>query len=136
MKHFDTLRIHTILVIILLISSLISYRLFILSYLKHSIYSKTAEAQNGNVSDALVRGTVYIQDPKYGTDSLYVVATNKKFPTIYALPAKIKDDQADSLADSLAQILSLDKNNLVNSLKTGSGTKMLARKVSDEQVSK
>ena len=62
MKRYDNLRINVFFGLVLLLSGLILYRLFVLSVLKNSFYSLTAEAQNENVANILARGNIYVKD--------------------------------------------------------------------------
>ena len=117
-------------------ASVIAWRLFILSYVRHTLYSQTAQAQSQNISNILIRGNIFIQDPKAtGTvvDQRYLVATNKKFPLVYATPATLTDPAG--AATQLASILHIDSATLQTSLQGGStSAKILARKLTDDQV--
>ncbi len=134
-KH-DFPRIKIFFACIVVAASLIGWRLFVLSYLRHTLYTQTAQAQNQNISNILIRGNIFIQDPKAaGTtaDQRYLVATNKKFPLLYAIPAKVTDPAAATT--QLLGALTLDRANLQTTLSSGStSTKILARKISTEQA--
>ncbi|MBP9822306.1 MAG: penicillin-binding protein 2 [Candidatus Pacebacteria bacterium] len=134
-KH-DSTRIKIFFGCIVVAASLIGWRLFVLSYMRHTLYSQTAQAQNQNISNILIRGNIFIQDPKATgtiTDQRYLVATNKKFPLVYATPANLVDPA--SVATQLAGILKLDQDNLKKTLGSGSSSaKILARKISTEQA--
>ncbi|HVZ11288.1 MAG TPA: penicillin-binding protein 2 [Candidatus Paceibacterota bacterium] len=76
----DSTRIYIVFGCVLAAATLIAWRLFTLSYVNHTIYAQTAEAQNENISNIFVRGNIYLQDPTSSDDShWYLVATNKKF---------------------------------------------------------
>src|ERR1035437_190027 len=90
MKQTDTLRVKIVFGCVVAAASLIGWRLFVLSYLRHTLYSQTAQAQNQNITNILIRGNIFVQDPKAtGTtvDQRYLVATNKKFPLVDATPS-------------------------------------------------
>jgi cell division protein FtsI/penicillin-binding protein 2 len=134
-KH-DSLRIKIVFGCVLVVASIIGWRLFILSYVRHTLYSQTAQAQNQNINNVLIRGNILVQDPK-ATGSVaerrYLVATNKKFPLVYATPASVIDSVAT--ANQLAEILKIDKSALQTSLSSGStAPKIIARKITTEQV--
>ena len=131
MSKSDNLRINLVFIFIVLFAGLIGYRLFTLSFLKHGLYSKTAEAQRDHVSNILARGNIYLQP------DLFMAATNKKFPFVYIVPSEVDNQQGDYVGDQLSQILNLDKNvilNLINS--RSSSTKVLARQLLNDQVEK
>ncbi len=129
------MRIKIVFGCVLLVASVITWRLFVLSYIRHTLYAKTSQAQSENISNVLIRGNVFVQDPKAsGTevDQRYLVATIKKFPLAYIVSASVTDPLA---ALQLASILNIDEATLRTTLesKTAS-TKILARKISPEQV--
>ena len=86
MKH-DNFRINIFFVFVLIVSILILYRLFILSYIRHSVYSRTATAQRDNIVNVLARGNIYMNDPT--SNNLFLAASNKKFPLAYVVPIKV-----------------------------------------------
>jgi len=133
----DNLRVKIVFGCVVFVASIVGYRLFVLSYLRHTLYSQTAQAQNQNISNVLVRGNIFIQDPKATSTSLeqqrYLVATNKKFPLLYATPATLIDPLATAI--QLAQILNIDQSTLQNQLESGSSsTRILARKITVAQA--
>ncbi len=134
-KH-DSLRIKIVFGCVVAAASLIGWRLFVLSYLRHTLYTQTAQAQNQNISNILIRGNIFVQDPKAaGTadDQRYLVATNKKFPLVYATPATLIDPATTS--SQLAGILQIDQPTLQAALDSGStASKIIARKITTAQV--
>lgn len=132
----DTLRVKIVFGCVVLAASLIGWRLFVLSYLRHTLYSQTAQAQNQNITNILIRGNIFIQDPKAtGTtvDQRYLVATNKKFPLVYATPSVLTDPS--TTATQLAGILKIDQPTLQTVLSSGStASKILARKITIDQA--
>lgn len=135
MRHPDSLRIKIVFGCVVAVASLVTWRLFILSYVRHTLYVKTAEAQNENIANVLIRGNIFIQDPKAsGTagGQRYLVATNKKFPLAYVVPKSVTDIDA---ASRIAAILKIDPSSLRSTLESKtSSTKILARKITTEQV--
>lgn len=136
MKQSDTLRVKIVFGCVIVAASLIAWRLFVLSYIRHTLYTQTAQAQNQNISNILIRGNIFVQDPKATgmiTDQRYLVATNKKFPVVYATPDNLTDPSV--AASQLAGILNIDQSTLQMSLSSGStAPKILARKITTDQV--
>ena len=134
-KH-DSLRIKIVFGCVVAVAGLIGWRLFVLAYIRHTLYAQTAQAQNQNISNILIRGNIFIQDPKAtGTvaEQRYLVATNKKFPLVYATPATLSDPSGT--ASQLAGVLNIDQTVLQTSLGTGStASKILARKITPAQA--
>src|SRR3989338_8012396 len=85
-KH-DNVRINIFFVLVLIVSGLILYRLFVLSYIRHSVYSRTATAQKENITNILARGNIYLRDS--ASNGLFLAATNNKFPLAYVVPSKV-----------------------------------------------
>src|SRR3989338_273833 len=131
MKLSDNLRINAFLAVIFLVSSLIIYRLFILSFVRHSSYSLTAQAQNENISNILARGNIYLRD---GQD-LFLSATNRKFPLAYIIPSDIDPDLSSEIAEGLSQILGINTDEILEKIRSGSKSlRVISRRLSDEQV--
>lgn len=142
MKRHDNLRINIFFVFVLLISSLILYRLFVLCYLKHDYYSQAAKAQNENISNILARGSIYFEDPQKQSgsqnsgDNLFLAATNKKFPVAYIVPTLIDNSKAEDISQKLADILKIDQSGILNLINSQSNlSKVLARRLDNDQVS-
>ncbi len=131
-KRYGNIRINLFLVLVLLSSSLILYRLFVLSVVRHSVYSKTAQAQNENISNVLARGNIYFTD-KDGNPAL--AATNKKFPLVYIVPKDITESDRERVTRGLAGILKIDLADLAGRINLGSSsTRVIARRISNEQI--
>src|SRR3989338_3585073 len=129
MSRHDNARINLVFILVMLVASLIGYRLFVLSYLKHGWYSKTAEAQRENINNVLARGNIYFQP------DLFLAGTNKKFPLAYVVPANIDSDRYDDVAGELSRILNLEKDKISQVLKTKSANlKILSRRIPNSQV--
>ena len=120
---------------VVLAGALIGWQLFKISYLQHTLYAQTAQAQSENINNLLVRGNIYIQDPTQtsGSDGLALVATNKKFPYAYIVPTLIADPPA--AAEKLYLILGVNVDTLKKTLESkSSGAKVVARRLSDKQM--
>src|SRR3989344_5412434 len=131
-KRYDNLRINIFLICVLLLSSLVLYRLFILSIIRHSGYSRTAEAQSESISNILARGNIYFSDKD---SNLTLAATNKKFPLAYVVPSDIKSEKRLEAVEKVSEILKIDRGLLDEKINSGSGSlRVIARKISNEQV--
>ena len=129
MPKYENIRINLVFIFVLVVASSIGYRLFIISFLQHGLYTKTAEAQRDNVSNILARGNIYFQP-----DSS-LAATNKKFPFVYVVSSDVSSNNVEEVAHSLSKILSIDKQIILADLNTKSTSmKVLARQLSAEQV--
>jgi stage V sporulation protein D (sporulation-specific penicillin-binding protein) len=100
-KSNETVRITIFLAAVCAVFGLIGYRLFVLSYVRHSAYARTAEAQTDNINNILARGNIYFSD-KDGAATL--AATNRKFPAAHIVASKVDQSRADTLIASLAEI--------------------------------
>lgn len=136
MRSSDSSRIKIVFLCVAALASIIAWRLFILAYVRHTLYAKTAQAQNENISNVLIRGNVFIQDPKAsGTaaDQRYLVATDKKFPYAYVTPASVTNPI--DTANQLAGILGIDAATIQTALQTqSSSVKIIAHKITPGQV--
>ena len=132
MRRYGNLRINLFLVGVVLFSGLVLYRLFILSIVRHSVYSLTAQAQNENISNLLVRGNIYMSDKN---SEIVLSATNRKFPLAYIIPEDISPDKKDKVVEELTVILGVSKDELRSKIDTNSSSiKVVARRVTNEQV--
>ncbi len=131
-KH-DNFRINLFFILVLIVSSLIFYRLFILSYIRHSIYSRTATAQKENITNILARGNIYLKDQT--SNNLFLAATNKKFPLAYIVPSKVDWSTDGEKISQVAGILKTDKELISNTIRSGQNSyKVLARRLDVSQV--
>lgn len=125
-KH-DNIRIHTYFFFILVSAVVISYNLFILTYVKHHSYSRTAQAQSENVSNVLTRGNIYLNE--------HLAATNMKFPLAYIVPAEIDVQKAGEISDILNSLLGINVNELKTIIDSRSDKpRVLARRIDNKQV--
>ena len=125
-KH-DNLRINAYFVLILAAAAVISYNLFVLTYIRHHSYSRTAQAQSENITNVLARGNIYLEE--------YLVATNKKFPLAYIVPAEINTQNSAETAGRISSVLGIDENEVKDMIDSGSDKfRVLSRRIDDEQV--
>jgi len=98
----DSNRINIVMAIIFLLGGGVLFKLFSLQVLNSDLYIAKATSQH-EVSDVLEpeRGKILIQDsnPSTNENSLYPLASNKKFALVYAVPDDLKDPQ--KVAESL-----------------------------------
>lgn len=133
MKKYDNLRINIFFGVVLLVSGLILYRLFVLSYVKHSFYSLTAEVQNENISNVLARGNIYLKDG----NNLFLAATNKKNPLAYIDPSFFINGVSEETAGRLIEILGISGSEIKKAAESKSGAfRVLKRNIGNEQVEK
>src|SRR3989338_7897467 len=126
MKSHDNFRINLFFILVLIVSGLIVYRLFILSYVRYSVYSRTATAQRDNIINVLARGNIYLKDPT--SNSLFLAATNKKFPLAYVVPSKADWGTDEEKVAQVADILKLNKDLISSTTKSGqNSSKVLVR---------
>ncbi len=131
-KH-DNFRINLFFIVVLMVSGLILYRLFILSYVRYSVYSRTATAQRDNITNILARGNIYMKDPT--SNSLFLAATNKKFPLAYIVPSKIDWMKDDGKVAQVVDILKINKDLVLNTTQSGqNSSKVLARRLDAKEV--
>ncbi|MBI2065003.1 MAG: penicillin-binding protein 2 [Candidatus Yanofskybacteria bacterium] len=131
-KRYDNLRINIFLIFVFLLSGLVLYRLFILSIVRHSAYSRTAQAQNESISNILARGSIYLSDKD---SNLTLAATNKKFPLVYAVPADIEDSKRDEISVELAKLLGVETLAIKEKIDSSSNNmKVIARRLETGQV--
>jgi len=136
MKHDNsTFRINLFLICVLMVSSLILYRLFVLSYIRHGAYARTSQAQKENINNVLARGNIYLEDISSG--DLFLAATNKKFPLAYVVPAKADWTENIQTIENIASILQIDKDSIIKILEPKqNASKVLKRRLTSEEVEK
>src|SRR3989344_463024 len=94
--------------IIFLISAIIIGRLFFIQVKNFDVYVKQADqSQNLVTKIESERGDIFFRN-KF--EETFLVATNKRFYRIYAVPSKIKPENQDKITDILAKNLDLDKD--------------------------
>ena len=103
-KVHGNIRIKIFIIFVIFVAGLILYRLFILSVIRHSGYSITAQAQSENINNILARGSIYSSDKD---SNIILAATNKKFPLVYVVSSDIGVTDKDRVVRDLSQILSI-----------------------------
>lgn len=128
MKGYDNLRINFYFFFILAAAAVISYNLFVLTYVRHHSYSRTAQAQNQNISNVLARGNIYFLNG-------YLAATNRKSPLAYVIPAEFNAEQAEKIISQISSILQTDADEVKKIIDSHSDkSRVVARKLANEQV--
>ena len=103
-------RINFFLLCLLLTISLITYRLFNLTYTQHSAFVKSAQSQYNNPSALLAgRGNIYFSDPSSNKGKI-LAATNK--PSFYIYSNNKSVDSPHDEALKLGAILNKDSSGL------------------------
>jgi cell division protein FtsI/penicillin-binding protein 2 len=141
MKGNENLRINIIFACVLLFAGLIVYRLFVLGYVDHSNYLRTAEAQKNQINNLLVRGNIYFQDPKRigaegETNKYYLAATNKKFPLLQINLNLVDEEQKVNIIQKLSEIDGLDKEKISKAINSDGSYRIIQRRLSNDQVEK
>ncbi len=132
MHKNDSIRLFSVFGFVVLVAVLVGWKLFMVSYVRHTLYAQTAQAQSENISNLMVRGNIYALDPS-AADGTYLLATNKKFAVAYAVPNSVADPSAT--ANALHAVLGTDTTALLKVLGShSSGSKVLARRLTDSQV--
>src|SRR3989344_3886602 len=125
-KH-DNFRINAYFVFILAAAAVISYNLFVLTYIRHHSYLRTAQAHRENISNVLARWNIYLGE--------HLVATNKKFPLAYIVPAEVDTQDSTETAGRISSILRIDENEVRDVINSGSDKfRVLSRRLEGEQV--
>lgn len=131
-KH-DNFRINLFFVLVLIVSSLVLYRLFVLSYVRHSVYFRTATAQKENIINVLARGNIYLNDQL--SSNPFLAAANKKFPLAYIVPAKTDWGTNNEKIFQITGILKVEKDFILKNIQTDqNSSRVLARRLEVNQV--
>lgn len=132
-KHrIGTVRLHVALGAMLLLLGIISWRLFEISWNRHSWYEQTAQAQADGVSNVLLRGNIFLTD---ASGLQYLVATNRKFPVLMVTPSKLDKGTLDATVAKLMEITGLTEETVRKATgSTTTGSRPLLRKLTDEQI--
>lgn len=102
-------RINVFIVIIFAMAGGITYRLFYLTFVKHSDFVKSAKAQYENPSSQLSeRGNVYFSDV---LGDRHLAATNQKFIYVYSNNSQL--DSADEASLKIADVLGVSKEEIL-----------------------
>ena len=126
-KRHDNIRINVYFVFVLAAAAVISYNLFVLTYVRHDSYSRTARAQNEDISNILARGNIYMGE--------HLAATNNKFPLAYIVPDEINPQNLEEFAGQVSSILEIDLDKIKGVIDSHSDkSRVLARKLDNKQV--
>jgi len=133
MKHrIGATRLYASLGIVLVLLGAISWRLFEISWYRHSWYAQTAQAQAEGISNVLMRGNIYLSDV---SGQPHLVATNHKFPVLMVTPSKLAKDSMDATTQRLADITGLPMETVRKATTAPmTGSRPLLRKLTNEQV--
>ena len=102
------MRLISFSLIIFLISTIIIGRLFFIQVKNFDVYTKQAEQYQNLVTNIEPeRGDIFFRN-KF--EETFLVATNKHFYRVYAVPSKIKPENQDKIVDILTKNLDLDKD--------------------------
>jgi cell division protein FtsI/penicillin-binding protein 2 len=109
----------------------ISWRLYVVAWRNHDRYARTAATQASGASSVLVRGTISMSD---GGGNEFLVATNRKFATLTAVPVNLKGDPSE-VAHQLAGVTSGSAEVLKKVLESGSTqNRILQHRLTDAQA--
>lgn len=134
MKKDNQVRVHIFLGAVFLLFGLVLYKLFVLSYLKHAYYARTAEAQTEHVSGILARGNIYFTDKDR---NLVPAAINKKFPVVSLVPALLAKSDTGPIISALADITGMKTEQIAGVVNSHSDyARVLAKRLDSEQVAK
>jgi len=126
-KKNDNFRINSYFLFILAATAVISYNLFVLTYVRHHSYSRAAQAHRENISNVLARGNIYLGE--------HLAATNKKFSLAYMVPAEINTQDSAEIAGRISSVLGIDANEVKDMIDSDSDKfRVLSRRIDDEQV--
>lgn len=103
-------RIRVILALVLLLGTVVLFRLFYLQILKHDFYVKIAAAQHW-ASDAIPakRGKIYVKDDQT-QKGLYPLAENQNLNMVFGSPEEMKDKE--QVAKKLAPLVGVEESKL------------------------
>lgn len=129
MKSFNNRRLYIIWALVFLFFLALAGRLFDIQILQRDFYQALASDQH-QFFESLIPKRGQVKD-RYG----HLLATNKKFPEIYAVPKDI--DNPLFVVNKLAEILDLDKEKLLSRLtKKNDPYEPIADRISQEQLAK
>ena len=118
---------------IVLLFMVVGSRIAYISINQHAWYRETSAAQDGATTNVLVRGNIYLARLSGGS---ILAATNQRFPLLIATPAKILSEDIENISNKLSEILSIDKSTIKQSLTAQQDNRIVARKLTEEQVSR
>jgi cell division protein FtsI/penicillin-binding protein 2 len=137
MKHW---RIYVLMIVIFIFGGGALARLFSLQILQYDYYSALAQGQHQLYQTLFPeRGEIFMQDlsakRRNQENHYYPLAINKEFHQVYIVPKDIPDQEKESLAEQLSQILDLDKEVISQRInKSDDPYEPLKHKVSREEA--
>lgn len=127
--HIHQARLLGVLGCLVLVLAAVGWRLWDIAWRRHDWYAQTAAAQAAGAANILVRGNIFMAD---GSGHDFLVATTRKFPTVIADLATVDAPEA---AHALAPVLGADTAELEEDLHGDGATRVIARRLTDEQAS-
>jgi len=126
--HIQSSRLFLVLGCLMLLLAAVGWRLWDVAWRRHDWYAQTAAAQAAGAANVLVRGNISMAD---GSGHDFLVATNRKFPTVIADLAVVDPPEA---AHALAPVLGSDPGELEEVLRGGTSNRVIARRLTEEQA--
>lgn len=131
-RKIDQSRLYLVLVTAFMLFGIVCWRLYDIAWLRHDWYTQTSQAQVDGSSQVLLRGNIYLTD---GNSQEYLVATNRKFPSVAIIPKRTDSAIVDEMAAKIAQIIGKDASVIAQTARSGiSGSRTVARRLTDEQA--
>lgn len=120
--------------VVFVAGAIIIARLFYLQVIKHDYYAEAALAEHeSKFTIPSNRGQIYAQD---GSQKSPLVL-NEVLPTVYIDPQGIDNEENDSIANSLSEILNIDKDEVVKKLEMDeSRYQIIKKQVSRSDIKK
>lgn len=103
-NHFGNKRLNLIIVLVVILATVIGFRLFQKQVLEHHLYLQAAEEQY------IIKKDLPAQRGKIFASDMFPLATNREFFQTLAIPRNITNP--DEVAEKLAPILGLAKNEI------------------------
>lgn len=132
-------RLYILVFFIVLVGSVLVFRLFSLQILRYDFYKGLASNQHQMYQILFPkRGEIFIKDKFYGTDpssQLFPLAVNREWSMVYAVPKEIEDEE--EVVAALAPLLEMDEEILRQKIsKKDDPYEPLKHKLSSETVEK
>jgi len=90
-NNFSTIRFHALIIFFILLFGAVFWRLYWLQIVKHRHYTALAEKQYKQSRELLPqRGDILLRG---GSEDYFAAAINKEMPTVFVVPAEIKDKE-------------------------------------------
>jgi cell division protein FtsI/penicillin-binding protein 2 len=125
-------RTDILIVVTIIFSILIIFRLFNIQVIKHKYFLAMASDQQTMYEELVPdRGRIYIEDRF--TKNLYPLAINKRLNLVYSIPKQIKDH--NRVAEELEKILEIPKDDILERIsKEDDQYEPIKHRVTDEKV--